>query len=251
MQFVLQIISEAIRHGDCHTATMEMADFWLLEKQLIHKLFKVLVPRFQDSTRSYTRFFAAPRPYFGDGFYKPRKDMHIDPEFAFTVHWPRAVLELRGKNYLLCSNEFIELSCAYLVSLILGNPYPPLLIPQVANPRSLHNVLLWAAREEKRKKIVEDSFREEGLLSKSEHLEKILARSKARSQKMDILGRQQDQLTESAPRESKAATAESSELKSELPPQNLNDKSSEASHIDIESKSDSPPEKPTESSKTS
>ncbi|GLH00014.1 39S ribosomal protein L17, mitochondrial [Gryllus bimaculatus] len=40
-----RLISEAIRYGDCHRTTMELADFWLLEKQLVHKLFKVLVPR--------------------------------------------------------------------------------------------------------------------------------------------------------------------------------------------------------------
>lgn len=57
-----------------------MADFWLEEKQLVHKLFKVLVPRFQDYNVSYTRMYRAPRPYPGP----------MDK---------KAVLELRGNPY--------------------------------------------------------------------------------------------------------------------------------------------------------
>lgn len=75
-----QLISDAIRYGDCHRTTMEMADFWLLEKQLVHKLFKVFVPRFENCKVSYTRMYKAPREYPGQ-YYK------------------RAVLELRGNPY--------------------------------------------------------------------------------------------------------------------------------------------------------
>ncbi len=39
---------------------MEMANFWLEEKQLVHKLFKVLAPRFTDFETSYTSLFKAP-----------------------------------------------------------------------------------------------------------------------------------------------------------------------------------------------
>gem|GEM_PF-6024949 len=62
---MLQLISDAIRHGDCHKETMEMADYWITEKQLVHKLFKVLVPRYQDCPVSYTRMIKAPRHYPG------------------------------------------------------------------------------------------------------------------------------------------------------------------------------------------
>ncbi|KAK7869029.1 hypothetical protein R5R35_002979 [Gryllus longicercus] len=74
-----RLISEAIRYGDCHRTTMELADFWLLEKQLVHKLFKVLVPRFREYPISYTRLLKAPD----------------SPGIAFK----RAVLELRGNPY--------------------------------------------------------------------------------------------------------------------------------------------------------
>jgi large subunit ribosomal protein L17 len=62
---------------------MELADYWILEKQLIHKLFKVLVPRFENCPVSYTRMYRAPRPYPGQKY-------------------KRAVLELRGKIQNLC-----------------------------------------------------------------------------------------------------------------------------------------------------
>jgi len=63
---------------------MEMADYWLEEKQLIHKLFKVLVPRFSDYKTSYTMLYRAPKAY---------------PEIVY----PRSVLELRG----CLSNNFV------------------------------------------------------------------------------------------------------------------------------------------------
>lgn len=73
------MISDAIRYGDCHKETMEMADFWLVEKQLVHKLFKVLVPRFSNFNTSYTRMYTAPTLY---------------PETR-----QKAVLELKGNPY--------------------------------------------------------------------------------------------------------------------------------------------------------
>lgn len=40
-----------------------MADYWLDEKQLVHKLFKVLVPRYENFNSSYTRLLLAPYTY--------------------------------------------------------------------------------------------------------------------------------------------------------------------------------------------
>lgn len=44
---------------------MEMADYWLDEKQLVHKLFKVLVPRYETHTSSFTKMYLGPREYPG------------------------------------------------------------------------------------------------------------------------------------------------------------------------------------------
>ena len=76
----LQLISEARRFGPTHKETMELADFWILEKQLVHKLFKVLVPRYEDYTHAVTKMYKAPRNYPGH-------------------YHARSVLELRGKIF--------------------------------------------------------------------------------------------------------------------------------------------------------
>uniref|UniRef100_A0A6B2E6K8 Large ribosomal subunit protein bL17m n=1 Tax=Phlebotomus kandelakii TaxID=1109342 RepID=A0A6B2E6K8_9DIPT len=79
-EYAEQLINEAIRYGDRHKATMELADFWLLDKQCVHKLFKVFVPRYQNFNVSYTRMYKAPREYPG-------------------WYFKRAVLELRGNPF--------------------------------------------------------------------------------------------------------------------------------------------------------
>lgn len=42
---------------------MEMADYWLLEKDLIPKLFKVLVKRYENSMGPYTSVYKLPLKY--------------------------------------------------------------------------------------------------------------------------------------------------------------------------------------------
>ncbi|XP_076235398.1 mitochondrial ribosomal protein L17 [Calliopsis andreniformis] len=78
--YVERLISEALRHGPEDKEMMELANFWILEKQLIHKLFKVLVPRYQHYTTSFTKLHNAPSIYPG-------------------TPYKRAVLELKGNVY--------------------------------------------------------------------------------------------------------------------------------------------------------
>ncbi|KAL3266566.1 hypothetical protein HHI36_010732 [Cryptolaemus montrouzieri] len=81
-----RLISDGIRYGDCHKTTMEMADYWLVEKQLVHKLFKVLVPRFQDYSISYTKLYRAPRPPVpGDNYSKAILELRGHPYPSLTV----------------------------------------------------------------------------------------------------------------------------------------------------------------------
>ncbi|XP_064650868.1 large ribosomal subunit protein bL17m-like [Lineus longissimus] len=63
--YVERLIHDAIKNGDRHKATMDMADFWLLEKDLIHKLFKVLVPRYHNSSSAFTSIYKLPAKYPG------------------------------------------------------------------------------------------------------------------------------------------------------------------------------------------
>ncbi|KAM6364104.1 large ribosomal subunit protein bL17m [Pluvialis apricaria] len=51
---------EYAKLGDTNERAMRMANFWLTEKDLIHKLFKVLAPRFQPHAGSYTRLLQIP-----------------------------------------------------------------------------------------------------------------------------------------------------------------------------------------------
>ncbi|XP_066590676.1 large ribosomal subunit protein bL17m-like [Prorops nasuta] len=79
-EYVELLISEAMRYGPEHKETMDLANFWIREKQLVHKLFKVLVPRYQDYATSYTSLFCVPS---------------LNPGFGIK----RGILELKGNIY--------------------------------------------------------------------------------------------------------------------------------------------------------
>lgn len=90
---------------------MEMADYWVKDKTIVHKLFKVLVPRFENFPTAVTRMYKAPR------------------EYPCTDHTQR----YRGRSVLE----------------LLGNPFPPVKPDQMHRNRSLiHNVLLDEAKRE-------------------------------------------------------------------------------------------------------
>ncbi|NWY18187.1 RM17 protein, partial [Aphelocoma coerulescens] len=57
---VTALLIDYAKRGDKDERAMRMADFWLTEKDLIHKLFKVLAPRFQPHPGSYTRLLQIP-----------------------------------------------------------------------------------------------------------------------------------------------------------------------------------------------
>lgn len=75
-----RLISDAIRYGDAHRETMERANYWISEKQIVHKLFKVIAPKYKDYLISYTRMWKAPTIYPG-------------------FHRNKCVLELRNNIY--------------------------------------------------------------------------------------------------------------------------------------------------------
>ncbi len=45
-----------------------MADYWILEKDLLHKLFKVIVPRYENKLGPYTLVHKLPVEYPGPGY---------------------------------------------------------------------------------------------------------------------------------------------------------------------------------------
>ncbi|NWV01679.1 RM17 protein, partial [Upupa epops] len=60
MQGYAERLIEYAKLGDRDERAMRMANFWLTEKDLIHKLFKVLAPRYQPHPGSYTRLLHIP-----------------------------------------------------------------------------------------------------------------------------------------------------------------------------------------------
>lgn len=50
-----------------HEGMMEMADYWLLEKDLVPKLFQVIVPRYANTMGPYTLIHKLPVQYPGGG----------------------------------------------------------------------------------------------------------------------------------------------------------------------------------------
>lgn len=103
-----RLICEAIRHGPNHNPTMELASFWLQEPNLVHKLFKVLVPRYLDYTTSFTSLYKLPPLYEGSTLGSSEvtltmKQESIQKPFfdktTFSVYQgDRGVLELKGKS---------------------------------------------------------------------------------------------------------------------------------------------------------
>lgn len=84
---------------------METADFWLHEKPLVHKLFKVLVPRYMDYSRAFTSiFYLAPKYEAANAEKTHWKDRVIMRSGAFPFYdqrWPqfeRAVIEFKGSD---------------------------------------------------------------------------------------------------------------------------------------------------------
>ncbi|CAM5152930.1 unnamed protein product, partial [Natator depressus] len=61
MRVYAERLIDYAKRGDADEAAMRMADFWLTEKDLIHKLFKLLAPRFQAHSGNYTRLLQIPK----------------------------------------------------------------------------------------------------------------------------------------------------------------------------------------------
>lgn len=60
VRFYAEKLVDYAKKGDTDEKAMKMASFWLTEKDLVPKLFKVLAPRFEDHSNSYTRLARIP-----------------------------------------------------------------------------------------------------------------------------------------------------------------------------------------------
>ncbi|PVD27659.1 hypothetical protein C0Q70_12826 [Pomacea canaliculata] len=98
-----KLIMMAIRNGDQHKPTMEMADYWLLEKELIHKLFKVLVPRYQNLPVAATNLYRLPDN-------KERRECMQGVLELKGNPWPPVLPQPRDKRLLL-TNILLREAC--------------------------------------------------------------------------------------------------------------------------------------------
>ncbi|GAA6220336.1 39S ribosomal protein L17, mitochondrial [Lates japonicus] len=60
VRFYAEKLIDYAKKGDTDEKAMKMASFWLTEKDLVPKLFKVLAPRFETQSSSYTRMARIP-----------------------------------------------------------------------------------------------------------------------------------------------------------------------------------------------
>uniref|UniRef100_UPI0037E953D7 large ribosomal subunit protein bL17m n=1 Tax=Semicossyphus pulcher TaxID=241346 RepID=UPI0037E953D7 len=60
VRFYAEKLVDYAKKGDTDEKAMKMASFWLTEKDLVPKLFKVLAPRFETQSKGYTRMARVP-----------------------------------------------------------------------------------------------------------------------------------------------------------------------------------------------
>ncbi|CAL8289911.1 unnamed protein product [Merluccius merluccius] len=60
VRFYAEKLIDYAKRGDTDEKAMKMASFWLTEKDLVPKLFKVLAPRFETQQKGYTRMVRLP-----------------------------------------------------------------------------------------------------------------------------------------------------------------------------------------------
>ncbi|XP_041845206.1 39S ribosomal protein L17, mitochondrial [Melanotaenia boesemani] len=60
VRFYAEKLVDYAKKGDTDEKAMKMASFWLTEKDLVPKLFKVLAPRFESQSSGYTRMARIP-----------------------------------------------------------------------------------------------------------------------------------------------------------------------------------------------
>ncbi|CAK6977116.1 S ribosomal protein L17%2C mitochondrial [Scomber scombrus] len=60
VRFYAEKLIDYAKKGDTDEKAMKMASFWLTEKDLVPKLFKVLAPRFETQLNDYTRMARIP-----------------------------------------------------------------------------------------------------------------------------------------------------------------------------------------------
>jgi len=129
--YVELLLQLAVANGDQHRSTMELVDFYVHDKDLIPKLFKVLVPRYIGRGASAVDL-SAPSPTslslptrFTDMYNLPPENLRVHRRETRLRNNMRAILELRG------------------------NPWPAVVPKRRDHSGLITNVLLRAAKRSK------------------------------------------------------------------------------------------------------
>jgi len=125
------LLQLAVANGDRHRATMELVDFYVHDKDLIPKLFKVLVPRYVGRGASNVDL-SAPSP----------TSLSLPTRFTDMYNLPPENLRIarRENNHLLRMRAILELR---------GNPWPAVVPRRRDHSGLITNVLLRAAKRSK------------------------------------------------------------------------------------------------------
>ncbi|TMS36476.1 hypothetical protein L596_003627 [Steinernema carpocapsae] len=96
--YVERLMQLAVERGSNDEYTMEMVDWWLMEKDLVTKLFDVLVPRYQGVEQPFTSIYQLPTM---------RVEAYIQKKRIFYRHNEIAILELNGNPFpsVIASSE--------------------------------------------------------------------------------------------------------------------------------------------------
>jgi len=98
-QYAERLIEMAKKYGDRHVGTMQMMDYWIKDKDLIHKMFKVFVPRYSNSLGPYTNSFLLPMKY-GEYTYPKFNRQNIVLEMKDNPY-PRIIPDPRNYSNIL------------------------------------------------------------------------------------------------------------------------------------------------------
>ncbi|XP_038065675.1 39S ribosomal protein L17, mitochondrial-like [Patiria miniata] len=100
------------KRGDTDEEAMKIADYWLSDKKQIHKLFKVLAPRFRDQQKNYTQLLRVPGfsgegnvamaflEFHGNPYPPLRPVKKKNPDWIVNVLLREAVQELKASRVL-------------------------------------------------------------------------------------------------------------------------------------------------------
>ncbi|CAB0041554.1 unnamed protein product [Trichogramma brassicae] len=73
-----RFMSQIAKQGSQNQKSIDMANFWILENQIIYKLFNVLLPRFSNNV-SYTNLYNHPNVY--PGLLRPKAILELKSEY--------------------------------------------------------------------------------------------------------------------------------------------------------------------------